>query len=279
MKPYRIFITSLLFGVCRSAEVSTDAKIDKPPEVTEESLLATLEEARAFLEADNSNDEVYSKVETLLSKDQELETMQASLKEKQQTVENLVRQANAKQLEVLAARLNETLEKEVKLRTSIKEQAEDLEEATITIDTVSISDVKRRLEVSRIMEQSEKKIQAWMLEVMKDEVEKYKNELLVNKEASSECRSVEDVVQDIHMALTKFSQDGIGLIDHAQGGEIVHTLTSATYSPQPDPSELLGNAWWRKYIPEDWEKLLPAGWEEWNTEIPPYIYHTLVRIR
>jgi hypothetical protein len=279
MKPYRILITSLLFGVCRSAEVSNDAKIDKPPEVTEESLLATLEEARAFLEADNSNDEVYSKVETLLSKDQELETMQASLKAKQQTVENLVRQANAKQLEVLAARLNDRLEKEVKLRTSIKEQAEDLEEATITIDTVSISDVKRRLEVSRIMEQSEKKIQAWMLEVMKDEVEKYKNELLVNKGASSECRSVMDVVQDIHMALTKFSQDGIGLIDHAQGGEIVHTLTSATYSPQPDPSELLGNAWWRKYIPEDWEKLLPAGWEEWNTEIPPYIYHTLVRIR
>jgi hypothetical protein len=246
MKPYRIFITSLLFGVCRSAEVSTDAKIDKPPEVTEESLLATLEEARAFLQADNSNDEVYSKVETLLSKDQELKTMQASLKDKQQTVENLVRQANAKQLEVLAARLNKTLEKEVKLRTSIKEQGEDLEEATIDIDAVSISDVKRRLEVSRIMEQSEKKIQAWMLEVMKDEVENYKNELLVNKGASSECRSVEDVVQDIHMALTKFSQDGIGLIDHAQGGEIVHTLTSATYSPQPDPSELLGNAWWRK---------------------------------
>jgi hypothetical protein len=259
--------------------VSTDAKIDKPPEVTEESLLATLEEARAFLQADNSNDEVYSKVETLLSKDQELKTMQASLKDKQQTVENLVRQANAKQLEVLAARLNKTLEKEVKLRTSIKEQGEDLEEATIDIDAVSISDVKRRLEVSRIMEQSEKKIQAWMLEVMKDEVENYKNELLVNKGASSECRSVEDVVQDIHMALTKFSQDGIGLIDHAQGGEIVHTLTSATYSPQPDPSELLGNAWWRKYIPEDWEKLLPAGWEEWNTEIPSYIYHTLVRIR
>jgi hypothetical protein len=40
MKPYRIFITSLLFGVGRSAEVSTNAKIDKPPEVTEESIVA-----------------------------------------------------------------------------------------------------------------------------------------------------------------------------------------------------------------------------------------------
>jgi hypothetical protein len=104
-----------------------------------------------------------------------------------------------------------------------------------------------------------KKIQAWMLEVRKDEMEKYKIELLVNKGASSECHSVEDLVQDIHMALLKFSKDGIGLIHHSRGGEIVLTLTSAPYSPQPDPSELLGNAWWRKCIPEDWEKLLPAG--------------------
>lgn len=279
MKSFHLFVASLLWGGCTSAEVSPEADGNKkPPEITEKSLLATLAQAKEFLQTDNSSDEkLYTKFEGLLSKDQELETMQASLKEKQETVDNLVRQANAKQLEFLASRLNETLDKEVKLRRSIEEQADNLVEDSTTIDTVSISDVKSRLDVSRILDQSEKKIQTWMLEIMKDEVEKYKIDLLTNKGAALNCPSVADVVQDVHMALTKFSQDGIGLIDHAQGGEIVHSLTSATYSPQPHPYELLGNVWWRKYIPEDWEKLLPAGWEDWNTGIPSYIYHTLVR--
>eukprot|EP00980_Cylindrotheca_fusiformis_P026537 scaffold16380_cov62-Cylindrotheca_fusiformis.AAC.1 len=100
---------------------------------------------------------------------------------------------------------------------------------------------------------------------MKDEVEKYRKELLANSDVKPKCPSTVDVVQDVHLALTKFSQDGIGLLDHAQGGQIVHTLTSPTYSPEPDPEELLGNVWWRKYIPEDWEKLLPEGWADWNT--------------
>eukprot|EP00980_Cylindrotheca_fusiformis_P025520 scaffold13977_cov120-Cylindrotheca_fusiformis.AAC.2 len=244
MKLYFLLATALFFGVSTSTDVSAEADTSTRPSVMEESLQETLQEAKQFLQAgSSSNEKVHATVEGLSAKALELENLQSSLDRKQESVDKLVREANARQLQVLASRLNETLKKELKLRSSIKLQTETIEEASVPIDTVSISDVKKRLDVSRIMDQSEAKIQTWMLEIMKDEVEKYRKELLANSDVKPKCPSTVDVVQDVHMALTKFSQDGIGLLDHAQGGQIVHTLTSPTYSPEPDPEELLGNVW------------------------------------
>jgi SUN domain-containing protein 1/2 len=63
-------------------------------------------------------------------------------------------------------------------------------------------------------------------------------------------------------------------VDHARGARVVHLLTSETYEP---PSETTwGDAWWRRYIPQDWESvLLPEGWEEWTaTSLPSLVYHS-----
>jgi SUN domain-containing protein 1/2 len=66
------------------------------------------------------------------------------------------------------------------------------------------------------------------------------------------------------------------MIDHAQAASVVHELTSSTYRPPPLLEEKLENVWWRRYIPEDWERyLLPNGWQEWNTRLPSAVQRVL----
>jgi hypothetical protein len=143
------------------------------------------------------------------------------------------------------------------------------------------------LNTKRLLAPSEYEISDWVLQIVQEELDEYQENLLNAKSesgasttsslTSGDCAAVTDAVEKVQAALTKFSQDVIGLIDHAQGAEIVHTMTSPTYVPPPAEHELLGNVWWSKFIPEDWERLLPQGWEEWDIRIPSFVYHSLVR--
>jgi hypothetical protein len=285
MKSFHLVTALAFFGVCTTSAQTPNNNKDKASSseglvLTEGLLLSTLQDAREFLEIDSSSgSDISAKVDAIISKSKELETTYAALQERQKSIDTLVRQANAKQLQALVSRMNETLTKETNRKRAITEQNKNMQEATNNpVDMISINEIRKRLKVETIMEESENDIQTWILEIMRDEVKIYQKKLLNEKGGSaSECPSVVDVVQDIHMALTKFSQDGNGLVDHAHAAEIVHTLTSGTYKPPPDDSDLVGNSRWRKYIPEDWEQLLPSGWEKWNTAIPSYVYHTLVR--
>jgi hypothetical protein len=255
--------------------------------LTEEILLATLEDAKGRLqpEMDISMDSLSEQVKELMERSQSLEAARAELEERQHQVDQLVRAANVQQVEDLMSRLSTVVEKELALRLSIQQmagvdpEAEGEAGVQTTIDTISIRDLKHKFETKLVMEESEQEIKAWVDKLLEEELAAYKKNVL--KESSDgtngECTSVVDAVKDVQAALTRYSQDGIGLIDHAQGAEIVHSMTSPTYTPPPELSELLGNVWWRKYIPQDWELLLPHGWEKWSVSIPPYIYHSLVR--
>ncbi|CAJ1966720.1 unnamed protein product [Cylindrotheca closterium] len=287
-----VCLASLLLSIGNNhvnASNDTELPAAETPELSEESLLATLQAAQGFLQSLDAGKEdgLLASIDELVTKSQELENMQASLKERQDSIDELMKEANVMQLESLAERLVETLEKELELRASldayverygeiIEEEEEEDEEVVDPGEIVSLAELQKRLDVSRIMSQSEKKIQDWAMDIMKDEVEKYKTKLLANSVSKPpDCPSVNEIVQEVASAVTKYSKDGIGLVDHAQGANIVHSLTSATYTPPPDESELLGNSLWRKYIPEDWEQLLPKGWEKWNLGIPAAVYHSL----
>lgn len=283
MKAFGRLVLSVLFGtltVSRFGHAVNETKVEDA-KLSEEALLAFIEEAKNALPPTDNDKLFKEKVEYILTQSKELEELQTKLAEKQKSLDKLASQANAKQLESLVSRMKETLEKELKLRVANKAGENDigtelLQDGDIEeLDSVLISDLSNRLEATNMLDQSEQVIQSWVLDIIEDEVEQYQEKLLSQKGDVS-CPLIKDIVSDVHLALTKFSQDGIGLIDHAQGGEIVHYFTSPTYTPPPDTSEVLGSVWWRKYIPEDWEKLLPSGWETWNTGLPSYVYHTLV---
>jgi hypothetical protein len=271
MFSYRVILPFLVCGVLASANVV---------ELTEESLLVTLEGAQELLQQEfPGNADFVSQVDELIERSRQLESFHYTVEEKQKEVDRLVLLANVSQLQNLADRLGETLDKEIKLRNAVPVDSEVVTvDDTNVIATIPMSDLKRRFNTKQFMGESETELKAWVLQIVEEELAAYKEDVLAEKGGNKECPSASDIVQDVQVALTEFSQDGIGLIDHAQGGEIVHSMTSPTYTPHPDSSSMLGNVWWRKYIPEDWERLLPTGWKNWNVAIPPYVYHSLVRL-
>jgi hypothetical protein len=303
MLTFRILSLSLFAcsGVLASAATETTAAeggaptttttSDRGDDLTEESLLATIQDARALLQhgissSHEKNKTISQQMTEFVQHSERLTNYHSTLETQLQKVDQLVSLANAKQVEHLIGRLRETQEKEVKLRAPRPEQ----EDAKVVVETeineqvmefVSMNDLKRRFETEKVMNASEAELKAWMLRIVEEELAAYKATALASPlpqgDDDGDCPSATDIVQDVQVALTKFSHDGIGLVDHAQGGEIVHSMTSHTYVPPPEGPDLLGNVWWRKYIPEDWERMLPPGWETWNTAIPSYVYHSLVR--
>lgn len=265
------------------AHGETDGANPSSTELTEEYILEAIEGARRFLQTEiPDNAGLLAKVNKLVERGQKLEKLHAQVEKKQQSVDRLVRLANVRQLENLLKRLNQTYEKESLLRSAQStqnsgEQVVMAEEADDT-KTIPISSLTQRFDIQEIMGESEAELKTWVIQIIEDELKDYKESLLRGIEDQQKCPSASDIAQNVQHALNEFSQDDIGLVDHAQGGDIVYSMTSSTYVPPPDPSNLLGNVWWRKFIPEDWEELLPEGWENWSVSIPPFIYHTLVRI-
>lgn len=252
--------------------------------MTEETVRSLLDETQAFLVdsfAAMEEKSVTEAIESLQREIEGLQTLRHQLERQEKSVDRLVARANAKQLEGLIERLDDTLTKELLLRqlTEGDKEEEDSEEDE---EFVNIEDLEEKFKPTNVLGGSESELSEWALKILQDELNEYKKEILKpiagRKGSSTEgCPTAKQVVQNVQAALTKYSQDGIGIIDHAQGGEIVHSMTSLTYVPPPGDHELLGNVWWRKYIPEDWESWLPTGWEYWNVGVPSYLYHSLVR--
>jgi hypothetical protein len=259
--------------------------------VTEAAAQALLRETQEFLVGGHAaledDSQLSGAMEDIQREIESLHAVQQDLERKEREIDRLVALANAKQVEGLIARLSETLSKEMALRSLTGQSGEGMATAdVVTAEYVDRQELQEQLGAQRFLAASEFVISDWVRQILKAELKEYKTsmlELANNSAVSSRsstgegCAAVTDVVQDIQVALTKFSQDVIGLVDHAQGAEIVHTMTSPTYVPPPTENELLGNVWWSKFIPEDWERLLPEGWEDWDIRIPSFFFHSLVR--
>lgn len=259
----------------------------------EESLTRRLASSRASLDSLKAvNMESHmQQVASIGGEGQRLEGMRDLIARQQAGVDELIGSANTKQLERLISRLQETMKKEKVLRdarpeesteesTKVEVEVEVEVETVMYDDIVPIGDLDERLQVSKILHESENELRSWVVKTVQDEILGYKASSVKKQRPSPpevKCPPLREVVQDVHSALSKFSQDGTGMLDHAQGAEIVHSMTSNTYTPSLQPSDLLGNAWWRRYIPQDWERLLPRGWQDWNIGLPPYVFHSLVR--
>ena len=272
--------------------------------LTEEALLETLQSSNGLLQtgATSVNSRI-EEVKMLMNSTKRLEEYQANVERKQQEVDTMVRLANARQLDYFIAQINETIAKELRLRTArdiVLQHEEDAdddkylddddddddddedEDDDALVGTVSNAMLESFNTEAIFFETSEDELQAWIIGIAKEELDAFQTSVKSGEQSatsSGECATVSDAVHDVQSALTRFSQDGTGMIDHAQWASVVYEkkLTSPSYMPPSETSELLGNVWWRKYIPEDWERLLPAGWEEWDVAIPSYIYHSLVR--
>ena len=174
---------------------------------------------------------------------------------------------------------------------------EDEDQQQDLSNVVTMDIFHEHLDTNVILQESEVQMKSFIMQLIKEELNTYKSDIMATSTVevrnddgqdntgggsrvvatSKDCPTTTDTVQKVQQALNVYANDGIGLVDHAQGAQVVHWMTSSTYNPPPKESSTLGSVWWRNYfLAEDWEKLLPDGWENWNIGIPPYLYNSLV---
>ena len=218
--------------------------------------------------------ELVAQVNELMMDIKHQERLEKELIKRTLAVDDLVRKANTVQLKYLALQLNATIEKELQERVSI-EQESHYAEVDVS-HTVTLEELEQETQPTRMMQESEAQLEGWVKDVIADEVAKYHAEA-AEMCSSGRCVSPVEAAQLVQASLTTFAYDGIRMVDHAQGGSIVYELTSNTFDPSvDDPNRKLGNVWWRKYIPQDWERVLPSQWEEWKAGIPSVVMHSFV---
>ena len=302
MLSHRLCVLALLFGcptnsnpnlMLANAEENHQAEATL---LTEESLLQTMKEAQDFLKEFQMMNINSISEEMNLIKDQihQIEIQNQQVGELVQQIKHDKTFAFKQQVNHFKDRLQEKHQQVLNLMSgggdtsrTTKEAITTDDDATAKVDYVPIKALKKKFETRKVMSESESFLVAWMDTLIGEELANYRNKIFKSKEDGEEeeiddkeeeegCLSMNEAVQKVQAAVTEFAQDGIGLIDHIQGGTIVHSMTSRTYEPPAKLSELLGYVWWRKYIPEDWEGMLPEGWEDWDTSIPSMFYHSLV---
>jgi len=262
--------------------------------IQEADVVSALQGIHGFLarshEGLRDGDKFDERVEEYIREVDNLRLLHEQLMNQEKEVERLVTLTNAKLVDDLATRLTATLEKEILLRSAIDSCKVDVVPVVEKeVAYVNRDDLRRQFDLISILTESDRQLSEWIHSIVLDEIANYKNGLVKSAadsiptieveeipEQTGDCLGVTDVVKEVQVELTKFSQDGIGLIDHAQGAQVVHSMTSPTYEPPVSEEEMMGNVWWRRYIPEDWEQLLPTGWERWSVRLPSYIYHSLV---
>jgi hypothetical protein len=260
-------------------------------------LMQNIEDGHGHVVPSSALDHLTREMEELTKELQGLEELTRQVLEKQSKVNHLVRIANSQQLEALVQRLNDTLEREIGLRELERQKPKKSRRRPHAMADVNIPAVvtshglRERIGIDVIMNQSELEMKNWIWQVIQDELAAYKEEVIptvdidavlgstgIGSDAGN-CLSTGHVVQQVQQALNDYANDGIGRVDHAQGAQVLHWWTSGTFSPPALSSEKLGSVWWRKFIPEDWERVLPQGWENWSVSIPSYLYHSLVRLK
>ena len=292
--------------------------------LSEDSVSATLNEVTQLLEKGTAEDgsilsatfvdDMNQNMKKLTKSLKQLESLTEQVSEKESKISSLLHMANTRQMENLVGRLEETLQRETELRELEEEQQrkqlklqlqkqskrskksllatnnDSSVKNNVTIEITSDT-LDERLDTNAIMEESEVEMRKWILTLIEEELDIYKEEVLAkahidtsnNSNSDTDdtkarnCPSTTSIVQKVQQALNYYAEDGIGKVDHSQGATVVHWLTSETHSPATIPSGTLGSVWWSKFIPQDWERLLPSGWEKWEVGIPSYVYHSLVR--
>lgn len=291
-----------------AADISIGEMVDEP------SISATLREVTELLEQDKAeNNSILSatfaeKMAELTDSVRNLESLAQRLSEKESKLYSILHTSNTRQMENLAERLDLLLNRETKLRKleegEIQKQKDLMEQnnnqsnqslssdpsatAEEAEDIITSRNLAQRLDTNVILGESEVAMAKWIFSLIEEEVGSYKKgifDLASQVDATdtssdtetAECPSLTKIVQNVQQALNDHAEDGIGMVDYAQGASVVHWLTSKTHSPFNDRSGTLGSVWWNKFIPEDWERLLPSGWEKLEVGIPSYVYHSLVR--
>jgi SUN domain-containing protein 1/2 len=226
--------------------------------------------------------ELNSQIQQLLVATEALRQKEEHLVYRTQRLDAKIQQANVMQLDYLA---NQLLD-DVKLESEARAQAVQIPRAR-RVESLSgalnLSEYEEKLDPEKAMATSELDIKNWFIGIAQDEVDLFQFDESQKKLASAkktkqprvECMSPMDAALKVHGAIVNYENDVIGMVDHAKGATIVHELTSNTFVPPPEPDELMGNVWWRKYVPSDWEQALPSGWEGWNVAVPSVVQHAL----
>jgi len=168
--------------------------------------------------------------------------------------------------------------------------------AATEVEYVSKDALPRLLDRSIIMAQSEEKLERWTTDMLTQSIDSYTEARIAKLMPSSaaeqvdavaptsknpdydassgQCAALSDTMSMVFASLhTKASPGGSALFDHASsanGGSVVYgegrdrqPMTSRpVLVPKPGgDGTRLGDVWWRKYIPEDWENLM-----DWATD-------------
>jgi Sad1 / UNC-like C-terminal len=228
--------------------------------------------------------ELTSQIQQLLVETAALRQREEDLVHRTHRLDAKIQQANVMQLDYLADQLSDA----VKLELEAREQAVQMPPARKVENlsgALNLNDFDAKLDPERAMATSEPDIENWFIGIAQDEVDLFQYDqsrktlasatVKGTKPPSIECMSPMKAALKVHGAIVNYENDVVGMVDHAKGATIVHELTSNSFVPPPQPDELMGNVWWRKYIPSDWERALPSGWEGWNVAVPSVIQHAL----
>ena len=253
-------------------------------------------------------EEVQQRMSSLQEKVDNVQRSAAQAIQLQEQRDALIQQANAKQIQHLIGQLKRVSEQEQARRLAKKEDQSSSTPAQEEDSSKLPSDWQSQLDPARVLAESEEELEAWILSLMRDELENA-DPLLSSPSSSSsaqhhvvdddsdECWTTTTAVTEVQAALNRWTLDGIGRPDLLQppqsGGEaavaatmrIVHELTSPTYQPPPSRQSAASLSWWHRYLPQDWEVAL-----EWLlptehgvdhllssslSSIPDHVYHTL----
>ncbi len=214
-------------------------------------------------------------LETLVEEMNQLDQLHADLVAQTEELEAMIRHVNGIQMWVLIAQLEESWQRELNRRQ--KKLESDNQIASIDVSNkVTKAELERHLHANEILlNETQAALDTWVMGLANDIIEQRRREMVVPQNVV-QCVKPSEAVHAVQASLVEYLQDGTGKLDHAEGASIVYELTSNTYTPPPDRNDLLGNIWWRRYIPSDWENMLPEGWKNWNVRLPAYVYHTLV---
>lgn len=276
MLPFLLLLCILciqpLYTVAEIPNDVTQEKVDEMLDGMEAAAEAALAERTAGA---TKYKELVSQLNELMEENKRLEEMEKDLVRRTFAVDDLVRKANAVQLKYVAWQMNLTIEKELAERAAVKEVNQ--KEPVDVSNALTLEELEQQSQQVQMMDQSEKQLEEWILQVIQDEIASYHAECK-GMCSTGKCVTPVEAANLVQESLTTFaSDDGVSMVDHARGAKIVHELTSDTYNPPAsDPNQLLGNVWWRRYIPQDWERVLPSQWEEWKSGLPSFIKHSFV---
>ena len=199
-------------------------------------------------------------------------------------MEDLIRQANLRQLEQLIEDLNVALTAESQRRLNKSGNGKQ----QVDQDIISMESLARAFDKKDLFQTAEQDIEGWIAAIINDQVDTVESQLREAASLSLEvddtevatledehCVAAEKAADEVIDALTRFSKDGIGLEDHAKGATVIHEMTSPTYTPPPLDEDRLGHGRWRRFIPDDIEDWLPEGWQDWDVRLPSPVYHAL----